>query len=151
MVWNRYQAEPKLFNNKWCEDQNPTKINSFNNYRFLIRPSLWSSGQSSWLQIKRSGFGNTLLKHGRHFDYWNQPLNMSMLFSYLDFHQVGLCCYLVLPTENPISSIANVILPFVSNLLTLPYTFHFPTISRRMQHTAFTYVVATFLLAIHYP
>jgi hypothetical protein len=23
-------------------------------------------------------FGSTLLKHGRHFDYWKQPLNIRM-------------------------------------------------------------------------
>jgi hypothetical protein len=30
-------------------------------------------------------FGSILLKHGRHFDYWNQPLNMRMRFCYLHF------------------------------------------------------------------
>jgi hypothetical protein len=30
-------------------------------------------------------FVSTLLKHGRHFDYWNHPLNMSMCVCYLDF------------------------------------------------------------------
>jgi hypothetical protein len=29
-------------------------------------------------------FGSTLLKHGRQFDYWNQPLNMRMCVFYLD-------------------------------------------------------------------
>jgi hypothetical protein len=36
----------------------------------------------------------TCLKHGRHFDYWNEPLNMHMRVSYLDCHEAGLCCYL---------------------------------------------------------
>jgi hypothetical protein len=45
-------------------------------------------------------FGITLLKHGRHFDYWNCPLNMRMRVCYLDFHKAGLCCYLVIHTEN---------------------------------------------------
>jgi hypothetical protein len=36
-----------------------------------------------------------LLKHGRHFDYRNQPLNMRMRVCYGDFHEAGLCCYLV--------------------------------------------------------
>jgi hypothetical protein len=28
-------------------------------------------------------FGSILLKHGRHFDYWNQLLNMRMRVCYL--------------------------------------------------------------------
>jgi hypothetical protein len=36
--------------------------------------------------------GSTLLKHGRHVDYWNQPLNMLMRVCYLDSHDPGLCC-----------------------------------------------------------
>jgi hypothetical protein len=34
-------------------------------------------------------FGSTHFKHGRHFDYWNQPLNMRMCV-----------CYLVIYIEN---------------------------------------------------
>jgi hypothetical protein len=45
-------------------------------------------------------FGNTLLKHGRHFEYWNQPLNMLMRVCYLDCHEAELCCCLVIHTEN---------------------------------------------------
>jgi hypothetical protein len=45
-------------------------------------------------------FGSTNLKHGRHFDYWNQPLNMCMHICYLDCHEAGLCCYLVIHIEN---------------------------------------------------
>jgi hypothetical protein len=42
----------------------------------------------------------TLLKHGRHFDYWNQSLNMSIRVCYLDCHEAGLCCYVVIHIEN---------------------------------------------------
>jgi hypothetical protein len=45
-------------------------------------------------------FGSTLLKHGRQFDYWYQPLNMRMRVCYLDCHEAGLCCYLVKHIEN---------------------------------------------------
>jgi hypothetical protein len=45
-------------------------------------------------------FASTLLKHGCHFDYWNQPLNMHMRTCYLDCHEAGLCCYLVIHIEN---------------------------------------------------
>jgi hypothetical protein len=41
-----------------------------------------------------------ILKHGRHFDYWNQPLNMRISICYLDYHETGLCCYLVMHIEN---------------------------------------------------
>jgi hypothetical protein len=45
-------------------------------------------------------FCSTLLKHGRHFDYQNQHLNMRMRVCYLDCHETGLCCYLVIHIEN---------------------------------------------------
>jgi hypothetical protein len=41
-----------------------------------------------------------ILKDGRHFYYWNKPLNMRMQFCYLDYYEAGLCCYLVIHTEN---------------------------------------------------
>jgi hypothetical protein len=44
--------------------------------------------------------GSTLLKHCRHFDYWNQYLNMRMHVWYLDSHEAGLCYYLVIHIEN---------------------------------------------------
>jgi hypothetical protein len=45
-------------------------------------------------------FGIILLKHGRHFGCWHQPLNMSMRVWYLECHETGLCCYLVIHIEN---------------------------------------------------
>jgi hypothetical protein len=45
-------------------------------------------------------FGSTLLSHGCHFDYWNQSLNIHMYVCYLDCHEAGLCCYLVIHIEN---------------------------------------------------
>jgi hypothetical protein len=43
---------------------------------------------------------STLLKHGHHFNYWNQPLIICMFLCYLDCHEAGLCCYLVIHIEN---------------------------------------------------
>jgi hypothetical protein len=37
-------------------------------------------------------FVSTLLKHGRHFDYWNQSLNMRMRVWCLYCHEAELCC-----------------------------------------------------------
>jgi hypothetical protein len=45
-------------------------------------------------------FGSIFLKHCRHFNYWNQPLNTCMRVCYLDCHEAGLCCYLVIHIEN---------------------------------------------------
>jgi hypothetical protein len=45
-------------------------------------------------------FGIILLKQGRYFDYWNQPLIKRMRVCYLDSHEAGMCCYLVIHTEN---------------------------------------------------
>jgi hypothetical protein len=45
-------------------------------------------------------FGRKHLKYGRHFDYWNRPLNMRIPVCYLDCHEAGLRCYLVVHIEN---------------------------------------------------
>jgi hypothetical protein len=45
-------------------------------------------------------FDSTLLKHSGYFDYWNPPLNMRMFVCYLECHEAGLCCYLVIHIEN---------------------------------------------------
>jgi hypothetical protein len=50
-------------------------------------------------------FDRTLLKQGFDFDYWNQPLNMCMRICYLDCHEAGLCCYLVIHIENLLHSL----------------------------------------------
>jgi hypothetical protein len=42
----------------------------------------------------------SLLKQGRRFDYWNQPLKVCMRICYLDCHEAGLCCYIVIHIEN---------------------------------------------------
>jgi hypothetical protein len=39
-------------------------------------------------------------KHSHRYDYRNQPLNMRMRVCYLDCHETGLCCYLVIHVEN---------------------------------------------------
>jgi hypothetical protein len=50
-------------------------------------------------------FGSIFLKHCRHFASWNQPLNMCMLVCYLDCHESGLCCYLVIHVEHLLLSL----------------------------------------------
>jgi hypothetical protein len=45
-------------------------------------------------------FGSILLKLGRHFVNWNQPLNMSMRVWYLHCHEGGLYCCLVIHIED---------------------------------------------------
>jgi hypothetical protein len=42
----------------------------------------------------RTLFFVSTFKQGRHFDYWNQPMNMRVC--YLDCHEAGLRCYLVI-------------------------------------------------------
>jgi hypothetical protein len=49
---------------------------------------------------QNAAFGITILKHGRHFDYRNQPLNVLMRVCCLDCHEAGLCCYVVIHIEN---------------------------------------------------
>jgi hypothetical protein len=43
--------------------------------------------------------GSTFLKQGRLLYYWNQLLNMRMRVCYLDCHEPGLCCYLMIRIE----------------------------------------------------
>jgi hypothetical protein len=43
-------------------------------------------------------FGSRL-KHGSHFDYWNQPLNLRMCVCYLDCHESGVRCCLMMHIE----------------------------------------------------
>jgi hypothetical protein len=45
-------------------------------------------------------FCSTLLRPCRHFNYWNQPLNMSIHVCNLDCYDEGLCCYLVVQIGN---------------------------------------------------
>jgi hypothetical protein len=49
--------------------------------------------------------GRMLIKHGHHFDYWNQPLNMRMRVCYLYCHEAGLYCYLVIHIKNLLHSL----------------------------------------------
>jgi hypothetical protein len=67
--------------------------------------SLWISFALSPFAHKKKNkrkllLGSTQLKHGHHFDCWNQPLNMRMRVCYLDCHEAGLCYYLVIRIEN---------------------------------------------------
>jgi hypothetical protein len=48
----------------------------------------------------RTLFFGSILSSSHHYDYWNQPLKMHMHVCYLHYHEAGLCCYLVLHTEN---------------------------------------------------
>jgi hypothetical protein len=87
--------------------------------------SLWKSFALSTFTHKETHnrtllFGTILLKHGRYFDYWSQPLNMRMRICCLDCHEAGLCCYLVIHRK-PITSITAVLLQFMTDLLTLPH------------------------------
>jgi hypothetical protein len=43
-----------------------------------------------------------------------------MRVCYLDCYEAGLCCYLVITNRKPITSITDVLLPFVAYLLTFP-------------------------------
>jgi hypothetical protein len=49
--------------------------------------------------LNNAAFRYSLLKHGRHFYYWNQTLNLRMRVCYPDCHEAGLCCYLVIHIE----------------------------------------------------
>jgi hypothetical protein len=61
-------------------------------------------------------FSSALFKHSRHFDYGNKPQNMRVYVCYLDLHEAGLCCHLVIHIENllhPSMTIERRLLAFV--------------------------------------
>jgi hypothetical protein len=64
-------------------------------------------------------FGSIILKYDRHFDYWNQPLNMRMRVSYLDSWSWTVMI-LSDTNRNTITPTRAVLLPFVTYILTLP-------------------------------
>jgi hypothetical protein len=65
-------------------------------YEYTLHYALLPIKTQNWTLL----FGGKIFKHGRHFDYWNQPLIMRMRVFYLDCHEAGLCCYLVTNIEN---------------------------------------------------
>jgi hypothetical protein len=54
---------------------------------------------------------------------------MSMHICYVDNHEAGVCCYLVITYRNPVTSFTAVLLPFVTYLLTL-LVFHIRCVKR---------------------
>jgi hypothetical protein len=75
-----------------------------NCFMLQILPSgniyLWISFAKFFCPQKFLLFGSKHLKQSRHFDYWNQSLNISVHIYYLNCHEGGLCCYLVTHIEN---------------------------------------------------
>jgi hypothetical protein len=102
-----------------CEPLCATNIPTASRKRFIMNilciESFWPQETCN----RMLPFGSTLLKNSRHFDYWNQPLNIRMRVCYRDCHEVRLCCYLVIHRK-PMTSITDVLLLFVAYLLTLP-------------------------------
>jgi hypothetical protein len=84
-----------------CEQTYATDTSQHKQETFLYEHSLhWVFLPINKTHNRTLLFGSTLLKHGRHFDYWNQPLNLRMRICYLDCHETGLCCYSVIHIEN---------------------------------------------------
>jgi hypothetical protein len=81
--------------NRFTRHTLPTVNRKYFFTNILCTESFWRQKHNMTLL-----FGSILLKHGRRFDYWNQPLNMRIRFCYLDCHKTGLCCYLVIHIEN---------------------------------------------------
>jgi hypothetical protein len=63
-------------------------------WHWLLLPTKKHTHSSTLLFLTK------LLKHGRHFDYWNQPLNMRMRICYLDCREAGLWRYIVMHIGN---------------------------------------------------
>jgi hypothetical protein len=106
-------------------------------------------------------FGSTL-KHGGHFDYWDQPLNMHMHVCYL---RLQWSWTVLLPSDThrkPIRSITAVLLPFTAYSLTLPCIYevtyqaswlkwqHFQLVFRRGRPAQFTTEIPDTLTMVFY-
>jgi hypothetical protein len=97
----RLSNVPERISRPSCEPFYATNTSQRKQKTFLYEyPLHWVIFALRETQNRTLLFGITLLKHGRHFDYWNQPLNMRMRINYLDCHEAGLCCYLVIHIEN---------------------------------------------------
>jgi hypothetical protein len=96
----RGRAPSTTFERHWpsCESLYATNTSHRKQEKFLI--SFAVSNFAHKTLNRKLLFASTLLKHGRHFDYWNQCLNMSMRVCYLDCHEAGLRCYLVIHIQN---------------------------------------------------
>jgi hypothetical protein len=83
-----------------CESFYTTKTSHYKQeiflceYPWVVLPALQKTHNRTLL------FGRILLKHGRHFDYANQPLTMRMCICYLHCHEAGRWWYLVIHIKN---------------------------------------------------
>jgi hypothetical protein len=88
-------------------------------------------------------FGVTPLKHGRHSDYGNQPLNIRMRVCYLDCHEAEMCCYLVIHIENllhPFSCFTSICDLFNDSLVCLNFELKFLEFSAELcMHFSFVH------------
>jgi hypothetical protein len=53
-----------------------------------------------WVILPKKGHNRTLLFGSILLKHWNQSLNICMHVSYLNWHEAGLCCYLMIYIEN---------------------------------------------------
>jgi hypothetical protein len=84
-----------------CEPLYATNTSHRKQETFLYEyPLHWVLFPSKKMHNIRLLFANILFMYGRHFDYWNQHLNMRMRVCYLDCHEDELCCYLVIHVDN---------------------------------------------------
>jgi hypothetical protein len=58
-IWRTFTSTPQYVLLSWCLTVRTTSLN-FVSYGEQVGPPLWSSDQSSWLQIQRSGFDSRL-------------------------------------------------------------------------------------------
>jgi hypothetical protein len=82
-----------------CEPLRATNTSGRKQETFLYEYRLHGVFLPQLMHNRTPLFGSTILKHGHLFDYWNQPQNVRLRSCYLDCHEAGLCCYLVIHIE----------------------------------------------------
>jgi hypothetical protein len=109
------------------------KLSNVNRKHFFMNMLCIESLCPQETQNRTLLFGSIRFRHSRLLDCWYQTLNWSLRVCYLDLHEVGLWCYTYRETN---SSIAAVLLPFVTNLLTIPHTYRSCNCQVNMLRTA---------------
>jgi hypothetical protein len=94
VISGKFASKMAFYQTKQMEVTLPTLNRKYSFINILCTQSFPQRTHNRTLRI-----GSIHINHGRHLYYWNQSLNIHMHVCYLDCHEDGLCCYLVILIE----------------------------------------------------